>query len=231
MKRSIRFARSQSAPQQPMRRGSVLRGSSHSVRGYTLIELLLVVGILMICAGAVAPSVLGMLANYHLKEGTQKVQAALGATRVHAIDATSTYQFRFEPGGRHFLAVPTDNDALNSPGPALSADGRSLAPGMFEAGLLPETLSFQVTAPSGPPPEAPPLPAMSDPGWIGGLGRLPDAHDFAAATWSDPIYFRADGTASDATFSVVDTRGVGYRFMIRAVTGEIFVRPLDMGSH
>jgi hypothetical protein len=191
---------------------------------------LLVVGILMISAGAVAPSVVGMLANYHLKEGMQKVQSVLVSTRVHAIDATSTYEFRFEPGGRHFLAVPTDNDALNSPGPSVSADGGSLRPGMFEAGLLPETLSFQVSAPTGAPTGGPSMPAASDPGWITGLGKMPDAHDFASVNWSEPVYFRADGTATDATFNVVDTRGAGYRFMIREVTGEIFVHPLETES-
>jgi type II secretory pathway pseudopilin PulG len=200
-------------------------------RGYTLLELLLVVGILMICAGAVAPSVLGMLANYHLKDGTQKVRAALAETRIHAIDATSTYQFRFEPGGRHFLALPTDIDVLSSPGPAMSGDGQSLAPGMFEAGILPETLSFQVTASGGPPPSAAPLPAANDPGWNGALGRVPDGHEFAGVAWSDPICFRADGTGTDATFLVVDSRGSGYRIVIRETTGDIFVHSVETGSH
>jgi Tfp pilus assembly protein FimT len=200
-------------------------------RAYTLLELLLVVGILMICAGAVAPSVMGMLASYHLKDGVQKVQSALGSTRVHAIDATSTYEFRFEPGGRHFLAVPTDIEVLNAPGPAVSADGSSLAPGMFQAGMLPETLSFQVSASSGPAPTSPAMPAASDTGWTAGLGRMPGASDFATVNWSDPIYFRPDGTATDTTFAVVDTRGAGYRFTIREVTGEIFVHPLETESH
>jgi hypothetical protein len=190
-----------------------------------------VIGILMIAAGAVTPSVLGMLANVHLKEGAKKVQSALGATRVHAIDATSSYQFRFEPGGRHFLALPTDNDALNSQGSALTADGSSLAPGLFEAGVLPETLSFQVVAPAGTATEARPLPAGSDPGWIASLARMPGAHDFASVAWSDPITFRADGTGTEETFVVVDTRGAGYRFTIREVTGEIFVHPLETESH
>jgi Tfp pilus assembly protein FimT len=195
-----------------------------------LLELLLVVGILMICAGAIAPSVMGMLANYHLKDGVRKVQSALGQTRVLAVDATSTYEFRFEPGGRHFLAVPTDLEVLNAPGAAAGADGRSLTARMFEGGVLPETLSFQVSAQSGPASANPPMPADSDPGWTAGLGRMPDAHEFASVAWSEPIYFRPDGTATDTTFTVVDTRGAGYRFTIREVTGEIFVHPLETES-
>jgi type II secretory pathway pseudopilin PulG len=222
MKRSNRSAR-----RELVRGESARSGSCRQVRGYTMLELLLVIGILMIVAGAVTPSVMGMLANVHLKEGIQKVQAALGATRVHAIDATSTYQFRFEPGGRHFLALPVDNDALNSPGGAVGANGTSLAPGLFEAGVLPETLSFQAGTPTGPPPDAPPLPAGSDPGWIGSLARMPGANEFASVTWSDPISFRADGTGTDATFVIIDTRGAAYRFTIREVTGEIFIHPLE----
>ncbi|HXY37789.1 MAG TPA: type II secretion system protein [Planctomycetaceae bacterium] len=202
--------------------------------GYTLLELLLVVGILMICAGAVAPSVMGMLANYHLKEGVQKAQAALAATRVHAVDATSTYQFRYEPGGRHFLAIPVDTDALSSPGPAMAPNGTSLAPSMFEAGLLPEGLSFQASASGATPSPAQTqaqMPAANDPGWTAALAHVPDTHDFAQVNWSDPICFHPDGTASDATFTVVDTRGIGYRFTIREITGEIFVHSLETGSH
>jgi len=206
------------------------QAASATRRGYTLLELLLVVGILMICAGAVAPSVMGMMANYHLKEGVQRVQAALAATRVHAIDATSTYQFRFEPGGRHFLAVPTDNDAIGTGGSALGAGGQSLAGGLFESGSLPENLSFQTSASQGLPQEVPSLPAGNDPGWTGALARIPDAHDFAQVNWSEPICFHTDGTATDTTFTVVDSRGVGYRFTIREVTGEIFVHRLEAES-
>jgi Tfp pilus assembly protein FimT len=222
MNRSTRIARCKVAPGNPA--GAVGR----RLRAYTLLELLLVVGILMIAAGAVAPSVVGMLANYHLKDGVQKVQSALGSTRVHAIDATSTYEFRFEPGGRHFLAVPTDIEVLNSSGPAVSADGRTLMPAMFEAGMLPETLSFQVSSSGAATAAA--MPAAGDPGWTAGLGRMAGAHDFATVNWSDPIYFRPDGTATDTTFTVVDTRGAGYRFTIREVTGEIFVHPLETES-
>jgi type II secretory pathway pseudopilin PulG len=211
--------------------GGQAASATHRVRrgGYTLLELLLVIGILMIFAGAVAPSVMGMMADYHLKEGMQKVQAALAATRVHAIDATSTYQFRFEPGGRHFLSVPTDNDALNAGG-AVGADGQSLASGLFESGLLPENVSFQVSASQGVPPDTPALPAGSDPAWTGALGRVPDAHDIAQVSWSDPIEFHTDGTATDTTFTIVDSRGAGYRFIIRQVTGEIFVHRLETES-
>ncbi len=226
MKRSNNSARRETVGGKSARSG-LRRGAP----GYTLLELLLVIGILMIVAGAVTPSVLGMLANVNLKEGVKKVQSALGATRVHAIDATSSYQFRFEPGGRHFLALPTDPDAVGTQGSALTPDGGSLARGLFEAGVLPETLSFQTVAQAGPAPGTPPLPAGSDPGWIASLARMPDAHDFASAAWSDPITFRADGTGTDATFVVQDTRGGGYRFTIREVTGEIFIHPLETESH
>jgi type II secretory pathway pseudopilin PulG len=210
------------------RRSAPLGAGVQRVRGgYTLLELLLVIGILMICAGAVTPSVMGMLASYHLKDGTQRVQSALAQTRVHAIDAPSTYQFRFEPGGRHFVAIPTDSDALASPGLALSADGASLAQGMFEAGLLPETLSFQTLASSGAAPESTPLPAGNDPGWMAAMARMPDSGEYAKCTWSEPICFRADGTGTDAMFEIVDTNGSGYRITVREVTGEIFVHAIE----
>src|ERR1700722_9172630 len=98
---------------------------------------------------------------------------------------------------------------------------------MFEAGVLPETLSFQVIASGGPPPDSAPLPAANDPGWNGALGRVPDGHEFAGVNWSDPIYFRADGTGTDATFLVQNSRGSAYRIMVRETTGEIFVHSVE----
>ena len=113
--------------------------------GYTLLELLLVVAILVIFASAVAPTVVARMAEYRLKQGAETARFALSATRIHAIDVSSVYQFRFEPGGRRFLAVPTDSDVAGS---AQTSGGQTRS--AIEYGQLPENLAFQVAAPSTP---------------------------------------------------------------------------------
>lgn len=118
--------------------------------GYTLLELLLVVAILVIFASAVAPTVVARMAEYRLKQAAETARFALSATRIHAIDVSSIYQFRFEPGGRRFLAVPTDNDVGGS---AQTSGGQTRC--AIECGQLPENLTFQVAAPTTPTTSSP----------------------------------------------------------------------------
>ena len=119
--------------------------------GYTLLELLLVLAILVAVASAVAPTVVARMSEYRLKEGTETARAALSATRIHAIDVSSVYQFRFETGGRRFLAIPTDGDALTNSQKAGERSGGNFAPVRRREWTLPERLSFQIVATVGVP--------------------------------------------------------------------------------
>ena len=71
---------------------------------YTLLELLLVLAVILAVAGAVTPTVVERMEDYKLKRGSEMVRFAISSTRIHAIDLSSVYQFRFESGGRRYLA-------------------------------------------------------------------------------------------------------------------------------
>jgi prepilin-type N-terminal cleavage/methylation domain-containing protein len=197
--------------------------------GYTLLELLLVVAILVIVASAVAPTVVARMSEYRLKQAAETARFALSATRIRAIDRSSIYQFRFEPGGRRYLAVPTDGDALTA-----TPQTRSVV----ENGQLPENLAFQVVAAPTPAASSPltagttggTTAAATDGAWSAALARVPNAADFTSAVWSPPIIFRPDGTAVDAALNVVDQHGEGFQLTVRELTGEIFVTRLSTGT-
>ncbi len=208
--------------------------------GYTLLELLLVIGIVMVIAGATTPAVLGLIKDYRLKEGTEAVRMALANTRVDAIEASSTYQFRFEPGGRRYLAIPVDPNVEMLPAPVVGqaastgpppvaggTNAQSSSPlGHVETGLLPPELTFQ-TAPAVAGTTQDSETPTADADWTAALERLPNAADVGAGQWSPPIFFRADGTASDAAFDLVDQKGNGSRVVVRELTGEIAVQPRE----
>jgi type II secretory pathway pseudopilin PulG len=184
---------------------------------YTLLELLLVLAILIMVAGAVAPSVVGMMADHRLKETTEAVRNALARTRIHAIDTGSVYQFRIEPRGRHFIAVPTDPAALPN-------SGSSLPPSAVEVGQLDEGFSFEVVAAAPTASSAVPMTlAASDPAFSAMVGKTSLSQDFGVSNWSAPIVFQPDGRAIDASFNIVDEHGDGFRIRVRELTGEVFV--------
>jgi prepilin-type N-terminal cleavage/methylation domain-containing protein len=189
--------------------------------GYTLLELLLVLAILVAVASAVAPTVVARMAEYRLKRGAEATRFAIAAARVHAIDLSSVYQFRYEPGGRRYLAVPTEIDAA-------AGSAGALPPSAVVSGQLPEDLSFKVATVVGPAVLMPV--GSTDADWAGALARVSNAGDFSSATWSPPIIFRPDGTAVDAALNVVDQHGDGYELRVRELTGEVFVTHLGSGT-
>jgi len=233
-----RGARGPNGPRRPSRACALPHRSRRATRhsfGYTLLELLLDVAILVIFASAVAPTVVARMSEYRLKQAAETARFALTTTRIHAIDVSSIYQFRFEPGGRHYLAVPTDGDVMSSTSPQT----RSTA----EYGQLPENLSFQVATQPFPTGVSPTTPVMTSPGmttgrpaaatdsaWSAAVARVPNAGDFRSVIWSPPILFRPDGTAMDAALNVVDQHGDGFQLKVRELTGEVFVTRLTTGT-
>jgi type II secretory pathway pseudopilin PulG len=214
---------------------TILAGTRR-VAGYTLLELLLVLAILVAVAGAVTPTVVTRMGEYRLKQGAEAARFALAATRIHAIDLSSVYQFRFEPGGRRYLAVPTDSEAVSSAQTAKQSSPTGGLPRSYiEYGELPEDIKFQAAP---PPPSSGSIgarsdaltPAWSDNAWSTALSRASNVGDFASATWSAPIVFRADGTAVDAAVNVIGPQGEGYQIKVRELTGEVSLTSLVTGT-
>ena len=97
-------------------------------RGYTLLELMLVLGILLILAGIAWPAVQGMYQRHRLQTAAEDVRAHLAGTRLRAIDSDTVYQFVYEPGGQAYSVQPYEASAL----PTTSA-------------MLPEPIRFDAT--------------------------------------------------------------------------------------
>ena len=77
-----------------------------SQRGYTLLELLFVLTILVILAALALPRVMGMYESHQLQTAVENVRAHLAASRMRAIDTGLVYQFRYEPNGQRFSVTP-----------------------------------------------------------------------------------------------------------------------------
>jgi Tfp pilus assembly protein FimT len=206
---------------------------------YTLLELLLVLAVILAVAGAVTPTVVERMGEYKLKRGCEMARSAISSSRIHAIDLSSVYQFRFEPNGRRYLAIPTDTEALSTSqtGSAAAASQGGLPRTAIVTGELPEDLSFQAVAVSTGPSAMPTTaattglpPGGTDPAWTAAFGHIPNSGDYSSAAWSAPIVFRPDGSAMEAAVNVVDKRGDGFQLRVRELTGEVTVSRLTTGT-
>jgi hypothetical protein len=179
-----------------------------------------VLAILLVVAGATSPVVVSLMADHRMRESTEMVRAALAATRIHAVDENGSYQFRFEVGGTRFLAVAVD-DLSDADDPAGS--GEPLPPSEF--GELVDGLRFEVgaVAVSSATPLASMPASASDPQWEAATARAGYPPELTSATWSEPIVFRYDGTATDCTFRIMDSRNQGCQIRVRELTGDVRV--------
>lgn len=183
-------------------------------RGYTFIEVLLVLALLAVLAGIAWPSVLRFSNEQALKDAAEFVRTELDRTRFRAIDAGLVYQFRYEPDGRHFVAVPAERDG------ALLSDG-SISPTQQSlpviSGRIKDGLIFR------PLPGSPPVGELLTADWLGGL---PDASSLQQIQWSSPVYFHPDGTGSTTAFRVTDINQRYIELSVRELTGMTTAGPL-----
>ncbi|HEX6985550.1 MAG TPA: prepilin-type N-terminal cleavage/methylation domain-containing protein, partial [Planctomycetaceae bacterium] len=131
-----------------------------SRRGYTFVEVLLVLAILAVMAGIAWPAVVRFSGERAIKDAAERVRSELDRTRFRAIDAGLSYQFRYEPNGRRFIAVPAERDVTTS------ANVNTLQPGATLpalSGQIAEGLTFQ------PPPGTPPAAETLSADWLAGL--------------------------------------------------------------
>jgi len=177
--------------------------------GFTLFELLLVLGILLAVAMTVTPAVMRRMKEDRLRQGEDGVIAVMRGARVHALHSGIPYQFRFETGGNRYVALPFDADAVQ---PVVASTGQAAPPVCWKnAGTLPKSVNFVSSSMIGAPTQG--LPAD----WLYGLE---DAQALAQVSWSEPIVFQPDGTASGGVLEI--TNGGTTRWLVvRQLTGEV----------
>lgn len=168
--------------------------------GYTLLEIILAVTIILIISGLAASPLIHSWNDVRVGEEAEKVRALAAGTRMESLDSDVVWYFCYEPGGTHFLRVP----GIEAGSSASNLNGK-------RSGFLPAGMSFSTSSGSG---------QVLKPEQLSGLAN---AGELASVGWSSPVEFFPDGTATNASFEVLDVRGSSRRIHIRDVTGAVTV--------
>jgi len=193
----------------------VLRPSSfvlpQKCPGYTLLEMILVLAVLAAFASVSWPAMIHTYDNFRLKKAAEDVRIKLAGSRIHAIDSSLTYQFRYEPEGRWFVVLPYETEG--GAGETFSDDEDAPPPNFMYSGQLPEEMSFR-------PDEAEHSTVrMPDTSFDG----LPNASKLVDVNWSLPVLFYSDGSSTTTSLRVVNETKQFIRLSVRELTGTVDV--------
>jgi len=178
-------------------------------RAVTLIEVILVLSILTALAALSYPSVDSLLEKLAMDEAVSPVRNHLAGTRIRALDAGLTWQFRFEPGGQRYVAVPYEFDEIEGD-EEQQQQQLELLPRV--SGLLPEGFTFSPADEATSGVEA--LDELA-------VAGLTEQNELVETTWSLPLLFFSDGTSQTASFDIVDEQLRSRRLSVRALTGSV----------
>lgn len=184
--------------------------------GYSLVELLIVLGVLALMAGLALPALRGPLEKGRLRAAGREMQAMLAKTRSLAIRTGTEHWLTYEIDGRAWRIEtrpePNDvTDAADGDFPESPITEAQIAPEsvMVREGDLPNGITFADSAFANP---------------VGDSGtaelQLSDVLlDPSAQKWSEPIRFKPNGRSQDATIRIVGTRDLVTKVSLRGLTG------------
>src|SRR5262249_41882369 len=114
-------------------------------RGYTLFEVVLVMGVLVLIAAASYPSLKNMYGFHKLNGAVDSVRGAWARARSRAIEERRPYPFSVEPGGVHFRVAPDSDEYWKGSAPENDSHGK----GLVLEQSLPSGVHFSVNGNGG----------------------------------------------------------------------------------
>ena len=199
---------------------SVLRAVDR--RGFSLLELMLVLALLVIVAAFTYPSVTGPLDNSRLRYSGDQIRAAWARARTKAMESGRTYVFRCQPAGSNYVIEPwinnddlLESDLVTQGGMAVGESAQEMAADSLgpKVETLPEKISFNASE----------IVAETRAQF---LTATADSATEADATWSAPIFFYPDGSSSTARVVLMNQHDRYTVLTLRGLTGVVTMRGL-----
>ncbi len=185
--------------------------SPRAPAGYTLLELLLVLVVLVFLGSMAWPSLVNLLDSRHLRRGADQVRTAWNSARVKAVTSGVIYAFRYQEGTGQYEVLPW---ASLEPPPdvsAVAAIGTAQIEGVDE---LPDDAE-QLELPSG-------IQFLELEQEFDSRDLLWQPNDLLSGMpgqWSSPIFFHPDGRTSTVDLSLENKSGETLVVSLRGLTG------------
>ncbi len=197
--------------------------AERSRRGYTLMEIVLVLALLVAITALAMPAIRGLMAGQRLENAADIVRAEWGKARARAIKTGRIYVFRFAVNDGSYMVQPwfAEDDYLETSATAQPLAGRRPAQGaaamtggstkwLPEGVLFVSSQTLQDTR-SGEVEQ--------------GLGA-----NGSSNTVARPVLFYPDGTTSTAQLILADERQNYIEISLRGLTGVATVREILPGG-
>ena len=202
--------------------GSQRQSSRDDRQGFTLVEVLLTLCLLVVIASLAWPTLHKPFANQRLKKSADRIRAAWCEARVDAMDTGNVYVFLYAIEGERYRIERRSDLAATADASLDEGAGQSNAGGMpaVVERIFPNGVSFlsgEVEADS----RATLLAVGSD---------LSSTSSAAAVDWSEPIIFYPDGTTSTAQLTMKNAHDRQIRLSLRGLTGVVRVGDLGSGE-
>lgn len=179
-------------------------------RGYTLLELLIVVAVLAVVVGVSWPALQRPAAKGRLRDAARQFRVALARTRLEAIRSGTAQEFRYQPGTGAFTISAR----------AMSEEGGGFTPVSFGQSEEVESLAGDSAYNEPAPYELPAGVRFFDPM---APDAVPDESEPAASAeprgWSAPIIFYPNGRTFNAWIRLYGRYNYYVDVTLRGLTG------------
>ncbi len=174
-------------------------------RGFTLLEVTIVLMIIVILGAMAWPSIDAMYADVRLSAAADQLRARWAEARTQAIEEGRPYRFGIQADGGQYRIAP-DNDFLSEGGTA----GDSDTPPLVVEESLPKGINFADS----------------------GIAQNSDSAGDNSGPWQSIVKFLPDGTASADVEIVFQAEGSArpLQLKLRGLTGSVSQQWLEPGS-
>lgn len=195
---------------------------------FTLLELLLALAVLVAVAAITWPALERPLATQRLRRAAEQVRTQWIKTRTKAINAGETFSFRYQPDTARFRVEVQSQDAALLEATAANMGSQAGAGGPASAGSQSSTASSTTSLPAVPPqaleaelPEGVKFAGgdVTEDGRAAEIANRERSMGSVDLSWSQPIFFYPDGTATAARVALVGQRERAIVIELRSLTG------------
>lgn len=217
------------------------RPNAAASRGFTLLEVIIVLALVLVISGLAFTTVLRPMAARRLQLAADQIRADWIMARNRAMSSGEIYSFQCEPGGNGYLVTMWNDTTLNLASPSgLASPGALASP----SGVLPDVSSPLLGSTSSANVEDALMLPQS-----GTRKELPEKISFADIQIDDPaqalgyttdaisltpdnstILFYPDGTTTSAMLTLENEFGRRIDISLRGLTGDALVGEVYEGQ-